>query len=174
VRAGMNETADVNLRTLLEIERDRACGQTAPANPPASQAAIPPASQAANPPASQAANPPASQAANPPANPPAVSAASTATGANTGTAAQGAFAIQTGAFRELRGAQSVAAQLRAQNIDARVVTIPGSQLYRVRVGTFASNAAAVSASQRVRAAGFAIIIVDDVRNERLVRDEPRT
>jgi cell division septation protein DedD len=77
-----------------------------------------------------------------------------------------AYAIQTAAFRDPKSAQTVAGQLRAKGFDARVVTVEGSELHRVRFGSFASAAEAAVAGERIRDAGFAVMIVSDALKER--------
>lgn len=82
------------------------------------------------------------------------------------TAPAKSYAIQTAAFRELRSAESIAAQLRAKGFDARVVRVEGSELNRVRFGSYASAAEAAVAGERIRDAGFAVMIVSDAHKER--------
>ncbi|MBR9989443.1 MAG: SPOR domain-containing protein, partial [Gemmatimonadetes bacterium] len=76
------------------------------------------------------------------------------------------FAVQTAAFSDQRAAQTIAAEMRANGFDARVVQVPGSPYYRVRVGAFATSRDAAAAVLRIRDAGFATLIVNDVRLER--------
>jgi cell division septation protein DedD len=186
-RDGAAAASSANIRTLMEVEQDRACAASPP--PPSRQTVPPPPAAAATgaatgaaqrtaaapqaaPPAS--ATPPATGAAAAAGAPPAAgTAAATAAGtaAATGTAAAAAaanlrFAVQTGAYRELSSAENIARQMRAQGFDARVVLVGDSPLYRVRVGAFATTQEATSASDRIRSAGFAVIVVDDVPSER--------
>ncbi|HEX2166312.1 MAG TPA: SPOR domain-containing protein [Longimicrobiales bacterium] len=76
------------------------------------------------------------------------------------------YAIQAAAFSDLRPAQTIAAEIRAKGFDARIVQVPGSPYYRVRVGAFATTDDAAAAALRIRDAGFATLIVKDVRLER--------
>jgi hypothetical protein len=78
----------------------------------------------------------------------------------------GDYSVQFAAFSARSSAVSVAAQLRSRGFDARVAQIESSNLFRVRVGTFTSAADANRMAQRMRAAGFAGVIVDDVKAER--------
>ena len=76
------------------------------------------------------------------------------------------FAVQTAAFGERRPAETIAAELRAKGFEARIVQVPGSAYYRVRYGAFATSGDAAAAALRIRDAGFATLIVNDVRLER--------
>jgi tetratricopeptide (TPR) repeat protein len=76
------------------------------------------------------------------------------------------FAVQAAAFRERASAIATASQMREKGFDARVVTTPGSDLFRVRFGYFATSAAATDAARRVREAGFTAFVVNDVATER--------
>lgn len=158
-RDGISSTDDPNLRMLLEIERDRACGvgDTAAVEPP-------PAARPAR---------VDDRAANDSAARPAAAAGSGMRVRPYPGQGNEQYAIQIAAFRELRSALAVAAQLADGDIDARVITTPGSPLYRVRHGAFAATADAARAAERVRAAGFAVMIVSDARDEQLVRNPPR-
>jgi cell division septation protein DedD len=174
-RQGVGAASSANLRTLIEIEQDRACGAGAqrnvaatprPAPPPAESRAAPPATTppATTPPATTppATTPPAT---TPPATTP-PAAAPPAAERSSATAPRGNFAVQTGAYREASSARTIADQMRAKGFDVRVVLVGDSPLHRVRFGAFASNAEAAAASRAVQAAGFATIIVNDVRLER--------
>lgn len=77
------------------------------------------------------------------------------------------FTIQSGAFREHRGAAALAASLRKAGFEPRLVFLPGSPpLVRVRVGRFPAAAAAEEHARRLRAAGFTVLVVDDATRER--------
>ncbi|MGH7464824.1 MAG: SPOR domain-containing protein, partial [Longimicrobiales bacterium] len=76
------------------------------------------------------------------------------------------FAVQAAAFSERRPAETIAAEMRAKGLDARIVQVPGSPYFGVRYGMFATSREAAAASLRVRDAGFATLIVNDVRLER--------
>ena len=79
------------------------------------------------------------------------------------------FSVQFAAFREPANAGPVAEQLRRAGFDARVAYVEGSPLARVRIGRFESSEQAHAEANRVRAAGFAGIIVDDVQKEKSER-----
>jgi hypothetical protein len=81
-------------------------------------------------------------------------------------AANGAFALQVGAFRAANTARTVVRQLEKAGFDARAVTVPANQLVRVRVGRFATSRAAEDTMRRLRAAGFEAVIVSDARTEK--------
>jgi len=136
-----------HVRTLMELEQDRAC----------SGAPVPVAQQTVPPPAGagRAAPPPTQQA------PPAQTGRPTVVQAPAGD-----HAVQTGAYRELSSAENIAGQMRARGFDVRVVLVGDSPLYRVRFGGFATTDEAHEAASRIRAAGFAVIVVSDVAQER--------
>jgi tetratricopeptide (TPR) repeat protein len=100
-------------------------------------------------------------AAKPPATRPAASPA----------AATGSYTIQVAAFRERAGALSVVRQLERKGLPgARLVRVPNSALIRVRLGRFENAAAAGTQLSKVKAAGFAPIVVADANREQAVRD----
>jgi cell division septation protein DedD len=152
-RDGLDGTAAPNLRMLLELERDRACVGTAAAPGAAAPAAAAPAAVAPAVPATEQAVPPPAPrpAVQPPPQPE--------------RALRGEYAVQTGAYREFTSAQNIAQQMRARGFEVRVVTIRGSPLHRVRVGEFATIDEAAAATRAIRDAGFATVIVSDVRQE---------
>lgn len=76
------------------------------------------------------------------------------------------YAVQTAAFSERRAAETIAAELRAKGFDARIVTVPGSSYFRVRYGAYRTTREAAAAALHIRDAGFATLIVNDVRLER--------
>jgi cell division protein FtsN len=76
------------------------------------------------------------------------------------------FAVQSAAFAERRAAETIAREMRAKGLDARIVLVPGNPYFRVRHGSFATSAEAAAAALRVRDAGFATLVVNDVRLER--------
>jgi hypothetical protein len=132
-REGVAGASAAHLRTLMELEQDRACGA------PATAAARP------TPPAQ---TPPARQDPPPPA------------------AAAGSFAVQTGAYRERGSAETIAGQMRDRGFEVRVVLVGDSPLHRVRSGAYATIQEAHEAAARIRAAGFAVLVVNDVPAER--------
>jgi cell division septation protein DedD len=158
-RQGVGAASSANLRTLIEIEQDRACGAGAHGNVAGTQGNV--AGTQGNV-ATPRPAPPAETRTPPAAPRPAPPAAD-----RSGTPAQrGNFAVQTGAYREAGSARTIADQMRAKGFDVRVVLVGDSPLHRIRFGTFASNAEAAAAARAVQAAGFATIIVNDVRLER--------
>lgn len=76
------------------------------------------------------------------------------------------FALQAGAFRNAQSATAIASQLKRAGFDARVARIGESELSYVRVGRFSARAEAADEAARLRAAGFNVIIVDDVGREK--------
>jgi TolA-binding protein len=83
--------------------------------------------------------------------------------------AAGRYSVQTAAFREVRSANAIAAQLRRAGFDSRVVYVGEGTLARVRIGRFRSQADAAAELRRAKAAGISGIIVDDVVKERTQR-----
>jgi cell division septation protein DedD len=164
-REGIDAATTANMRTLMELERDNACSDTAgqmrAAQPPPTRAeATPPTRAEATPPTRAEATPPTRAEATPPARTTATPPAAADVRAGV------AFAVQTAAFRERSSAVAAATQLRALGFVPRVVTVEGSPLYRVRSGNFATHAAANDAAERIRAAGLTAIVVSDVHLER--------
>jgi cell division septation protein DedD len=154
-REGLGIATTASMRTLMELERDHACSG-APAPEPVVSGPVAQQDRARAAPPAQAA--PVAQ--------PAQQAATQQAATQQDVAQHGAFAVQTGAFRERSSAVSTAAQLRARGFDARVVTIEGNTLFRVRSGRFATSAQAAAAATRIRDAGFTAFVVTDVRSER--------
>lgn len=230
-RDNLAGTTNPNLRTLIEIERDRACDASGgeairvatPSAPAAAASVTTPVDAAAQPSAAvpAAADPPAAapapsvppratpspisslpdfgvavdgeerarpQAPNAalprPAHPgdgpangdasrPTTSAGAADAAGNVtapparaaADASTGEFAVQTAAFGNRAAAERIAAELRTSGFDARIVTVPGSPLFRVRHGTFQTQRDAAAAALHVRDAGFATLVVNDVRLE---------
>ena len=138
--------ADEALRALAQAERAAACGAAAGAAPVAAQAGEPPA---------RAGDPPV-RAADPP-----VRAADTARLETP----DGRWTAQVGAFRAVAGARTVAARLESAGFAARVVRLPESELVRVRVGRYATSAAAAATVRALGAAGFAAVVEGNARAE---------
>ncbi|MDT8341727.1 MAG: SPOR domain-containing protein [Longimicrobiales bacterium] len=88
------------------------------------------------------------------------------TAADAGAGAGAEFAAQAGAFTALEGARALAERLRAAGYPARVVTVQGSDFYRVRVGRFATPEEARALVARMRAAGFEAGVGSGVGRER--------
>lgn len=178
-RESLLATTNQNVRTLIELERDRACTQSrgiadAPAPPAPVTRTLPNLDVAVDPvpgePAPPTDSPPVQARDTTPgsrSDPAPVSPADPAPPVESPAAATGPeYAVQTAAFSERRAAETIAAELRARGFDARIVTVPGSPYFRVRCGTFASAKEAAGAALRIRDAGFATLIVNDVRLER--------
>lgn len=177
------EVRDPALNEQVRGEERRACGAVAAApvtgiaaaTPASTAQPTPPPAPAAN--ASRPAASPAAGSTTPTPSPstnasrPATSSAAGSTGpaaspaANT-TRSNASFAVQTGAFREVRGANSVASGLRQAGFDARVTQVEGTSLHHVRVGFFTARADASAMMQRIRDKGFNAMIVDDVKREK--------
>ena len=81
----------------------------------------------------------------------------------------GRYAIQIAAFRELRSANAIAAQLNRKGHDSRVVFVEGSSLARVRIGRFRARVDALNAVRRLKAENVDGIVVDDAMRERSSR-----
>jgi cell division septation protein DedD len=91
------------------------------------------------------------------------------TSASTPRPSDARFAVQTSAFREVRSANAIAAQLRRNGFDSRVAYVPGSELARVRIGRFRTRAEAQAEVNRLKAKGLSGIVVDDAARERRQR-----
>lgn len=195
-RSGIDAVTDANLRTLIELERDQACGrvgaQAAVDAPAPDRGAILPGEPTADPepvgvPAAPTPWPgtdptvmPGEPAADPePSSPPPPTRTAPAPPRDTPThdaqpttptapttRLSGDFAVQSAAFRERSSAEVVAGHLRDRGFDARVTRVANSELHRVRVGAFATSADAAAIAYLIRDAGYAAIIVNDVQRER--------
>jgi tetratricopeptide (TPR) repeat protein len=91
------------------------------------------------------------------------------TGPEAGPGAARVFAVQSGAFRERRSAEALAARLRQLGFESRIVRVEGDNLLRVRVGRFADAAEASRLAARMRAAGLPALVVGDAGRERAER-----
>lgn len=80
--------------------------------------------------------------------------------------ASGRFAVQSGAFRQDRGAQALADRLSRAGYQPRLVRVPGSDLLRVRVGQFPSRDAAAALARDIEGRGFPAVVVSDADRER--------
>lgn len=78
---------------------------------------------------------------------------------------EGPFTVQMGAFSDEEGARSLALRLAEAGISARLVTVGGSELIRVRAGRFDGAAAATRLYDRVTSAGFDALVVADAQRE---------
>ncbi|HUH12977.1 MAG TPA: SPOR domain-containing protein [Longimicrobiales bacterium] len=81
----------------------------------------------------------------------------------------GDWAIQAGAYRSAASASTLVRRLEAAGFQPRLVSVPGSQLVRVRVGRFGSAAGASALRARLAAAGFEAVVVGDAGRERPAR-----
>ena len=79
------------------------------------------------------------------------------------------YGVQVGAFSTRAAAADLVARLSARGFQARIATLEGGSLFRVRTGRFENARDADVLAQRIRAAGFDAVIVDDIRQERDVR-----
>lgn len=81
-------------------------------------------------------------------------------------ALSGDFTVQAGAFSELDRALELARDLRESGFDPRVVQLPDSDLYRVRLGRFPVRDGAEALLARVRSGGFDAAVATGARRER--------
>jgi len=79
------------------------------------------------------------------------------------------YGVQIGAFSTRDAAADLVARLSARGFEARITMLEGGSLFRVRAGRFENARDADALAQRIRAAGFDVVIVDDIRQEREVR-----
>ena len=147
LKPGTSNTGEV--ATLIATEQRSAC-----ANAPADSQQAPPV----RPTPSPSAQPPATERSQP--------APDRRTADNS---SDGRYAIQIAAFRELRSANAIAAQLRRKGHDSRVVFVEGSSLARVRIGRFRTRADALNAVRRLKAENVDGIVVEDATRERSSR-----
>jgi cell division septation protein DedD len=136
----------------------------APAAPAAAPEAAPAATPAPAAPAPPVTPPDTARDPAPPAPAPAPATAAPAPG----TAIAGPYTIQMGAFGGRDGALNLAATLRRAGLDARVVQVEGSPLFRVRVETFPSRASAEDRLRALRERGFEALVSTDADRERAV------
>jgi len=167
-RSALDETRNPNVRSLLELERDRACGSS-PSGASSRDTGLgaPPAADpvpAGTPPVRSATEPQPQRATDERPQPPQRTEPQQ-TQQPKPAQVRGDYAVQVGAFRERRSAEVIAAQMRDKGFDARIVQVDDSPLHRIRFGTYTTSAEAAVAGQRIRNAGFASIIVSDVRRE---------
>lgn len=77
----------------------------------------------------------------------------------------GDFTVQLGAFGSRERALALVAQAREAGLDVRLVTMPGSDLIRVRVGRFADPEAARPVYERVVDRGFEAAVIPGASRE---------
>ena len=75
-------------------------------------------------------------------------------------------AVQLGAFSSLGRARELVERARAAGLTPRLVTVPGSDLVRVRLGRFADEPEAESLAGRARSLGFDALVVGEASRER--------
>ncbi|MGH7466822.1 MAG: SPOR domain-containing protein [Longimicrobiales bacterium] len=162
------------LTLLLQEEEKTACANAQREPPPAMRAPLP-APNVESPPVRRTTTAPArtqparSQPRTQPTRTPSARTPSTRTPPRASATSSARYALQTGAFREIRSANATAAELERKGFDARVVYTAGSSLARVRVGKFRTSAAASEEARKLRTAGVRAIVVDDVARERAQR-----
>jgi cell division septation protein DedD len=83
---------------------------------------------------------------------------------------RGDFTIQLGAFSTLERAEALLRRVSDAGFEGRLVTVPGSELIRVRVGTFDSADGANQVLWRLRDQDFTAQLARDAqREERVIR-----
>ncbi len=75
------------------------------------------------------------------------------------------YAVQVGAFESEERARNLLASVSASGFRARMVRVTGSELVRIRVGSFLDRAGAVELMDRVRRRGHEATIAVDVSDE---------
>jgi cell division septation protein DedD len=78
------------------------------------------------------------------------------------------YSVQLGAFVDQDRALALFEEVRARDIDVRLVQVDGSQFTHVRVGRFAQRSAAVDLLEELTALGISAALVRDDREERRV------
>jgi cell division protein FtsN len=78
------------------------------------------------------------------------------------------FAVQLGAFANRSRAQALRRRAADAGFDARLVLIPGSDLVRVRVGSFDEEQEATTILQQLRDRGFTAAVAKDAHLEESV------
>lgn len=79
----------------------------------------------------------------------------------------GAYTVQLGAFSTLASARAFAQEVQATGLAVRIATVPESDLFRVRVGRFATEEAARARMRAIGELGFEALISTDGHRERL-------
>ncbi|MEO5510190.1 MAG: SPOR domain-containing protein [Longimicrobiales bacterium] len=75
------------------------------------------------------------------------------------------YSVQIGAFRDKISAAASAKKLTQLGFAARVASVKGSTLVRVRIGRFATSREAADEVRRLRTAGYEAVVVDDASEE---------
>lgn len=154
-REGLRDATDPDLAAMLRVEAATACSASTAAD------AATPGGLAGGLPGAGA--PPAR-----PAGPPAgtTTPAAGAGGARIGDPVDGEWAVQSGAFRYLAGAERLVGKLEEAGYSPRLVRVPRSDLLRVRIGRFTSADSAAALVARLRSQGFDAVAVRDAAQER--------
>jgi cell division septation protein DedD len=164
-RRALNDTEDVDLRTMLQAEESVACAaagaRVAGRTPADDPVRSPPPAPAPAPPAAPPTAPPAQRA---DAAPPTAAAERRATDGPPAVA--GRFTAQTGAFRQQATLDEMVTRLRRAGYEPRAVRVPANDLIRVRVGSFASREEAARLVARLRSDGFDALVASDADRER--------
>jgi hypothetical protein len=84
-------------------------------------------------------------------------------------ASGGPVSVQLGAFRSLERARTLSRRVQEAGFEPRLVTVPGSDLYRVRLGRFDGRPPAEALARELAGEGFESTIVTDARSEEEVR-----
>lgn len=79
------------------------------------------------------------------------------------------FAVQLGAFSSRDRAENLLRRVTEAGMEGRLVTIPGSDLVRVRVGAFDSTEGAGAILKRLQDLGFTAALARDAHREQRVR-----
>lgn len=75
------------------------------------------------------------------------------------------YSVQVGAYRVAGSASALYRHLKSIGLDPRLVTMPGSGLFRLRVGRFREAEDAAVLRLRLVTEGFEAVVVDDVLSE---------
>ncbi|HKJ02575.1 MAG TPA: SPOR domain-containing protein [Longimicrobiales bacterium] len=84
-------------------------------------------------------------------------------------ASRGQFTVQLGAFSSEGRAEALRRRAADAGFEARLVTVPGSALIRVRVGVFDAQEGADDILKRLRELGFTAALARDAHREERVR-----
>lgn len=79
------------------------------------------------------------------------------------------YSVQLGAFSSIDRATALYRQARDAGLEARIVRVPDTNLFHVRVGHYDSAGAAGEPMRRITGMGFVAALVRDAHNEELVR-----
>ncbi len=150
-----------------ELARVSAAAPAAATTPPPATQAPPPN---ADPPPNTQPPPARDTVAPPPVQPPPATPEPTQAAP---AAITGPYTVQLGAFGGRDAAMSLASTLRRAGLEARVVQVEGSPLFRVRADSFPSRVAAEARVRELRERGFEAILSADADRERAVEGAPR-